>query len=60
MNNAMDHYSYQRVLQLEKALGQAVAVIKLWQGGDAFDLYFNHSDEMKLIRDVLGKMPEET
>lgn len=44
-------------LKLRKALQQCVAVAKAWHGDDAFDIYFNHSPEMKLIRDVLGKMP---
>ena len=43
---------------LVKALEQAVSVIKVWHGPEVFDIYFNHSPEMKLIRDVLGKMPE--
>jgi hypothetical protein len=46
-------------LKLRKALEQCVSVAKAWHGDDDFDLYFNHSPEMKLIRDVLGKMPEE-
>ena len=36
----------------------ATCPASMWHGDDAFDLYFNHSPEMKLIRDVLGKMPE--
>lgn len=47
-------------VRLRKALEQCVNVTKVWHGEDAFDLYFNHSPEMKLIRDVLGKMPEVT
>ena len=54
-------------LRLRKALQQAVSVIRVWHGmpqkpgdDDAFDLYYNHSPEMKLIRDVLGRMPETT
>jgi hypothetical protein len=55
----------QRILQLTKALEQSVRVVRVWHAmpqkpsdADAFDLYFNHSPEMKLIRDALGKMPE--
>lgn len=50
---------HDQVHKLTKALEQCVQVTKAWHGDDAFDLYFNHSPEMKLIRDVLGKMPEE-
>jgi len=55
----MDIYSYQRVLELEQALKQCVNVLKQWHGDDAFDIYFNHSPEMALIREALGEMPEE-
>lgn len=50
---------YERVLQLTKALEQCVAVAKTWHGDDAFDIYFNHSPEMKLVRNALGKMPDQ-
>ena len=57
--------SYDEVLRTRKALEQAVRVIRVWHAmpqkpgdDDAFDIYFNHSPEMKLIRDALGKMPE--
>jgi hypothetical protein len=53
-------------MRLRKALEQAVSVIRVWHAmpqkpgdDDAFDLYFNHSPEMKPIRDMLGKMPED-
>lgn len=56
-----------RILQLTKALEQSVRVVRAWHAmpqkpgdDDAFDLYFNHSPEMKLIRDALGKMPDPT
>ena len=52
-------------LKLRKALEQCVRVARTWHAmpqkpgdDDAFDIYFNHAPEMKLIRDVLGKMPE--
>jgi len=51
---------YERVLQLTKALEQCVRVAQMWHGDDAFDIYFNHSPEMKLVRDALGKMPDPT
>ena len=58
--------AYERILALHKALEQSVRVIRVWHAmpqkpgdDDAFDLYFNHSPEMKLIRDALGKMPED-
>ena len=54
----MDTYSYQRVLELEKALKQCVEVLKFWHGDDAFDLYFNHSPEMALIREALKALIE--
>lgn len=56
----MDPYkeAIEQNLKLRKALEQCVRVAKMWHGDDAFDLYFNHSPEMKLVRDVLGKMPE--
>jgi hypothetical protein len=57
---------YDENLRLRQALEQAVRVIRVWHAmpgkpgdDDAFDIYFNHSPEMKLIRDVLGKMPED-
>jgi hypothetical protein len=50
--------SLEQNLRLRKALEQAVRVINQWHGDDVFDLYYNHSPEMKLIRDALGKMPE--
>lgn len=48
----------QQNLKLRKALEQCVAVAKSWHGDDAWGIYFNHAPEMKLIRDVLGKLPE--
>ena len=57
--------AYDEALRLRKALEQAVSVIRVWHAmpqkpgdDDAFDLHYNHSPEMKPIRDVLGKMPE--
>lgn len=54
-------------LRLRKALEQCVRVCRDWHAmpgkpgpHDAFDIYFNHSPEMKLIRDALGKMPDPT
>lgn len=52
--------AYQRILTLTKALEQCVRVAQMWHGDDAFDIYFNHSPEMKLIRDAIGKMPDPT
>ena len=59
--------AHEEILRLRKALEQAVSVIRVWHGmgqkpsdDDAFDIYFNHSPEMKPIRDVLGKMREVT
>lgn len=63
----MDAYkdAVEQNMKLRKALEQCVQVLRLWHAmpqkpgdDDAFDLYFNHSPEMKLIRDVLGKMPD--
>lgn len=52
-------------LKLRKALEQCVRVCREWHAmphkpgpNDDFDIYFNHSPEMKLIRDALGKMPD--
>jgi hypothetical protein len=45
--------------RLIEALEQAVSVIKVWHGPEVFDIYFNHSPEMKLIRDMLGTMLPE-
>jgi hypothetical protein len=62
-----DHYqaACEENFKLRKALEQCVRVCRDWHAmpgkpgpHDAFDIYFNHSPEMKLIRDVLGKMPE--
>ena len=54
--------AYQRVLKsnadLRLALQQCVAVVEMWHGGEAFDLYFNNSPEMQVIRNVLGPMEE--
>ena len=58
--------AHDEALRLRQALEQAVRVIRVWHAmpqkpgdDDAFDIYFNHSPEMKPIRDVLGKVPEE-
>ena len=59
MANSATPTPYSEVLRHRQALEQCVRVVKQWHGDDAFDLYFNHSPEMKLIRDVLGKMPED-
>lgn len=48
----------EKTFQLRLALQQCVAVTEMWHGKEAFDLYFNHSPEMKLIRDALGKMQD--
>ncbi len=57
---------HDELLRTRQALEQAVRIIRVWHAmpqkpgdDDAFDLYFNHSPEMKPIRDVLGKMPED-
>ena len=49
--------------ELKAALKQAVKVIRVWHAmpqkpgdDDAFDLYYNHSPEMKPIRDALGNI----
>lgn len=47
-----------QVGQYRAALVQCVSVAKAWHGEEAFDIYFNHSPEMKLIRELLGPMPE--
>jgi len=56
----MDAYkeAVEQNLKLRKALEQCVRVVRQWHGDDVFDIYFNHSPEMKLVRDVLGKVPE--
>lgn len=46
------------VAQYRAALEQCVNVAKAWHGDEAFDIYFNHSPEMKPIRELLGLMPE--
>lgn len=58
LNMGMAHAAEQ-VAKHRAALEQCVRVVKMWHGDDCFDLYFNHSPEMKPIRDILGKMPEE-
>ena len=39
--------------KMRAALIQAVEVIKDWHGEEAFDIYYKHSPEMKLIREAL-------
>jgi len=39
---------------MRQALLQAVKVIKQWHGDEVFDIYYNHSPEMKMIREALG------
>ena len=57
---------FEEIMRHRNALKQCVRVLRVWHAmpqkpgdDDAFDLYFNHSPEMKLIRDALGKMPED-
>ena len=40
--------------RLERALRQCVEVLKGWHGEDMFDIYYNHSPEMKLTREALS------
>lgn len=46
------HEDHQECLE---ALEKAVEVIKQWHGEVAFDIYFNHSPEMKPVKDILNK-----
>jgi len=39
----------------KEALVQAVKVIKMWHGDEVFDIYYNCSPEMKLIREALSE-----
>lgn len=43
------------VAELVTALEQCVKVVEIWHGKDVFDLYRDHSPEMKLIREALAK-----
>lgn len=38
------------------ALRQCVRIAQAWHGDEAFDIYYNHSPEMKPIRELLGPM----
>lgn len=40
--------------RLREALIACVRVAKAWHGEIAFDIYYDHSPEMKLIREALG------
>jgi hypothetical protein len=37
------------------ALRQCIKVLKGWHGSEAFEIYYNYSPEMKLIRKALPK-----
>ena len=44
--------------RLREALLACVAVAKAWHAADdVWEIYYNHSPEMKPIRDVLGPLP---
>lgn len=47
-----------RCIQLYEALAQAVKVIKMFHGDEVFDIYFHHSPEMKLIREVAPNLQQ--
>jgi hypothetical protein len=51
-------YTQERVDEIvsewKGALIACVAVAKAWHGPDVWDIYYNHSPEMKPIRDLLG------
>lgn len=44
--------------ELVKALRAAVDVAKAWHGDVAWDIYYAHAPEMKLVREALAKHPE--
>jgi len=41
--------------ELYEQLKAAIEIIRIWHGGDAWDIYLNHSPEMKRIRAALEK-----
>jgi len=41
------------------ALKKCIEVLRLWHGPEAFEIYYDHSPEMKPIRDVLPKFRVE-
>lgn len=43
------------VIELRNALKAAVEVIHAWHGDVSWDIYINHSPEMKPIREALVK-----
>jgi hypothetical protein len=59
-NNDLDVWmqTQQENHRLRDALLACVAVAKAWHAADdVWEIYYNHSPEMKPIRDVLGLLP---
>lgn len=55
INGAIANRLMDERAELLDALAQSVSIIRAWHGDVAFDIYYGHSPEMKLIRDALAK-----
>lgn len=52
----VDEMIAEAVEEWKAALIACVAVAKAWHGDPVWDIYYNHSPEMKPIRDLLGPL----
>lgn len=44
---------------LKEELSNAVGIIKIWHGSEAWEIYYNNAPEMKEIRETLSEEIEE-